>query len=64
MVNLQRKLYNLKQHLKWWNKQVFVNIFYHVKETESLLASQKETFDNNPTDSNLVKLKILQANLT
>ncbi|XP_058099881.1 uncharacterized protein LOC131244264 [Magnolia sinica] len=35
MVNVQLKLKKTKQLLKVWNKEVFGNIFHHIKETQS-----------------------------
>lgn len=49
-----KKLFRLKQHLKWWNKHCFGNIFTKLKEVETEVAGADENLHNSPTSQNLV----------
>ncbi|KAI3474575.1 hypothetical protein Pfo_029577 [Paulownia fortunei] len=51
MKNLQQKLYRLKQLLRWWNKNVFGDIFENIKKL-------------NKNDTNLIELKRCTVVLT
>ncbi|KAI3457760.1 hypothetical protein Pfo_014423 [Paulownia fortunei] len=64
MINLQQKLYRLKQFLRWWNKNIFGDIFENIKKAEQEVANSKTKFDNDPCDSNLIELKRCTAMLT
>ncbi|KAI3465771.1 hypothetical protein Pfo_022434 [Paulownia fortunei] len=64
MINLQQKLYRLKQFLRWWNKNIFGDIFENIKKAEQEVANSETKFDNNPCDSNLIELKCCTTMLT
>lgn len=53
MAKLQQKLYHLKQHLRWWNKMVFGNVFDRLKEAETEVAEVKHVFEWDSLDENL-----------
>ncbi|XP_074574624.1 uncharacterized protein LOC141831085 [Curcuma longa] len=63
MKRLQIKLKRLKNHLKWWNAEVFGNIQEKVQRTESDFALAEKRFDSNPTVENRVQMAQSQAQL-
>ncbi|KAI3463155.1 hypothetical protein Pfo_019818 [Paulownia fortunei] len=64
MKNLQQKLYRLKQRLRWWNKNIFGDIFENVKKAKQEVADKEKEYDENPCDANLTELKRCTAVLT
>ncbi|KAI3452724.1 hypothetical protein Pfo_009388 [Paulownia fortunei] len=64
MQNLQQKLYRLKQYLRWWNKNIFRDIFENVKKAKQEVADREFFYDEDPCDSNLMELKLCTAILT
>ncbi|KAI3450940.1 hypothetical protein Pfo_007605 [Paulownia fortunei] len=64
MINLQQKLYRTKQLLRWWNKNVFGDIFENIKKAGKEVSLKEQMFDANPIDENLIELKRCSAVLT
>lgn len=50
MLNLEKKMFSLKQHLKWWNKYVFGNIFDNLKQAEDEWMEAELQFENLHSD--------------
>ncbi|KAL0368129.1 UNVERIFIED_CONTAM: hypothetical protein Scaly_1031800 [Sesamum calycinum] len=48
LVNLQQKLYKLKQHLKWWNKNIFGDLFANMRMAQELVLSKENAYDDSP----------------
>ncbi|XP_074572721.1 LOW QUALITY PROTEIN: uncharacterized protein LOC141829202 [Curcuma longa] len=61
MQKLQLKLKRLKNHLKWWNAEVFGNIHDKVRVAESDFAAAGKNFDVNPTTENKIHMAKAQA---
>ncbi|KAK4385713.1 LINE-1 retrotransposable element O protein [Sesamum angolense] len=64
LINLQQKLYRLKQHLKWWNKNVFGDLFDNIKKAQEQVLISESVYDAAPCDANLTDLNRANANLT
>ncbi|XP_073121912.1 uncharacterized protein [Henckelia pumila] len=64
MFRMVAKLKRLKDHLKWWNKEVFGNVMDKARDLESLVADAEYLFDNVPSDSNRIVLSLSKANLS
>ncbi|KAK4384643.1 hypothetical protein Sango_3039400 [Sesamum angolense] len=64
LINLQQKLYRLKQHLKWWNKNVFGDLFDNIKKAQEQVLISESLYDAAPSDANLTDLNRANANLT
>ncbi|KAI3474488.1 hypothetical protein Pfo_029398 [Paulownia fortunei] len=64
MINLQHKLYRLKQFLKWWNRNNFGDIFENIKKAEWDIKISEHNFEEDPTEANLVELKRCTVVLT
>ncbi|XP_073133059.1 uncharacterized protein [Henckelia pumila] len=58
------KLKRLKNHLKWWNQEVFGNIHDKVRELDSLAAQAEEIFDSVASDENRAAMSLAKANLS
>ncbi|KAI0522535.1 hypothetical protein KFK09_004915 [Dendrobium nobile] len=56
MARLWAKLSRLKQLLRWWNKNVFKNIFVNIKEAEEKVLVMDSLFMENPSSDNLSNL--------
>ncbi|KAK6163949.1 hypothetical protein DH2020_000813 [Rehmannia glutinosa] len=52
LVNLHHKLIRVKQRLKWWNRNVFGDIFETLKEAEHKVEVVGQIFDSSPTPEN------------
>lgn len=49
LKKLWEKLQRLKQHLTWWNKRVFGNIFEKLKAEEDKVAQAEAEYNANIT---------------
>ncbi|KAI3466941.1 hypothetical protein Pfo_023604 [Paulownia fortunei] len=49
MKNLQQKLYRLKQRLRWWNKNIFGDIFENIKKAKQELKRCTAVLTHNLT---------------
>ncbi|PKU63886.1 hypothetical protein MA16_Dca009870 [Dendrobium catenatum] len=56
MLRLWAKLSRFKQCLKWWNKNIFKNIFSNIKDAESQVINLDILFQQNPNPENLLAL--------
>ncbi|KAL0378721.1 UNVERIFIED_CONTAM: hypothetical protein Sradi_3177600 [Sesamum radiatum] len=56
MLRLKEKLSRLKQHLHHWNKDIFGNIFQHLKDAEPKVEQAERRYDADPTESNLIEM--------
>ncbi|XP_073062068.1 uncharacterized protein [Primulina eburnea] len=63
MSRLSVKLKRLKNHLKWWNRDVFGNIFDKITEAESAVRSAELACEVDPSDSNWTALSDRNADL-
>ncbi|KAG6476888.1 hypothetical protein ZIOFF_066136 [Zingiber officinale] len=63
LQKFQFKLKRLKTHLKWWNVEVFGNIFENVKKAEEVFESAEKAFDSSPTLENKIYMAKCQASL-
>ncbi|XP_075512745.1 uncharacterized protein LOC142548324 [Primulina tabacum] len=57
------KMKRLKNHLKWWNWDVFGNIFDKITEAESAVRSAELACEADPSDSNWTTLSDSNADL-
>ncbi|XP_051125984.1 uncharacterized protein LOC127247930 [Andrographis paniculata] len=64
LLNLRLKLGRLKQALKWWNKQVFRNVFQVPAAAEKDAEECEADFDRDPSDANLLRRQRSAAALT
>ncbi|KAL6586355.1 hypothetical protein OROMI_001343 [Orobanche minor] len=64
MVRLLEKLNRLKYTLKEWNILDFRNIFSKIEHAQHAVEKAENSFDENPSVSNLILLKRENANLT
>ncbi|KAG6534066.1 hypothetical protein ZIOFF_007947 [Zingiber officinale] len=62
-MKFQFKLKRLKAHLKWWNVEVFGNIFENVKKAEEDFELPEKAFDRSPTMENKIYMAKCQASL-
>ncbi|KAK6160747.1 hypothetical protein DH2020_004128 [Rehmannia glutinosa] len=53
LTNLHHKMIRVKQRLKWWNINVFGNIFVKLKLAEQHDVENEQRYDSNPSPSNL-----------
>ncbi|PKU74124.1 hypothetical protein MA16_Dca023857 [Dendrobium catenatum] len=58
MLRLQAKLSRLKQCLRYWNKNVFKNIFSNIVEAERKVSILDGVYLENPNEVNLLNLNI------
>ncbi|KAG6503717.1 hypothetical protein ZIOFF_036041 [Zingiber officinale] len=63
LQKLQIKLRRLKEHLKWWNEDVFGNIHDKVKLEEERYAAAKKKFDADHSVVNRIQMGESQASL-
>ncbi|KAG6470551.1 hypothetical protein ZIOFF_071625 [Zingiber officinale] len=63
LQKFQFKLKRLKAHLKWWNAEVFGNIFENVKKAEEVFELAEKAFDLSPTMENKIYMAKCQASL-
>ncbi|KAL0304801.1 UNVERIFIED_CONTAM: hypothetical protein Scaly_3008000 [Sesamum calycinum] len=42
------KLYRLKQHLKWWNKNIFGDLFANMRMAQELVLSKEKAYVDSP----------------
>ncbi|KZV46606.1 hypothetical protein F511_40549 [Dorcoceras hygrometricum] len=56
MAGLFAKLKRLKNHLKWWNRDVFGNIFDRIREAENEVALAEAGCERDPSGSNWDRL--------
>ncbi|KAL0413165.1 UNVERIFIED_CONTAM: putative mitochondrial protein [Sesamum radiatum] len=63
MKQLSEKLKRLKHRLKEWNKESFGNIFEHLSQAEAAVRQAERTYDNYPTDHNLMAMNQCTAKL-
>lgn len=63
-AQLVYKLKRLKEHLKWWNKEVFSNIFDNIKKQEAIVSQLERRYDRDPAASVCSSLSLAQAQLT
>ncbi|KAI3464221.1 hypothetical protein Pfo_020884 [Paulownia fortunei] len=54
----------LKQLLRWWNKNVFGDIFENIKKAKQEAVIREQKFEDDPSDTNLIELKRCTAVLT
>ncbi|KAG6469541.1 hypothetical protein ZIOFF_070470 [Zingiber officinale] len=63
MQRLQMKLRRLKEHLKWWNMEVFGNIHDRVLQAEESMAAAEHAYDRDPTAQSRTHRSECQAHL-
>ncbi|XP_073152283.1 uncharacterized protein [Henckelia pumila] len=63
MLWMVAKLKRLKHHLKWWNRNIFGNVFDEIKGLEKLASQAEDHFDRDPSDWNRAALNLSKANL-
>ncbi|KAK4394248.1 LINE-1 retrotransposable element O protein [Sesamum angolense] len=56
--------FRLKQHLKWWNKNVFGDLFDNIKKAQEQVLISESLYDAAPSDANLTDLNRANADLT
>ncbi|KAL0912822.1 hypothetical protein M5K25_016231 [Dendrobium thyrsiflorum] len=56
MIRLWSKLSRLKQILRWWNKNIFRNIFINIIEAENKVIDMDKVCLDNPSNENFQKL--------
>lgn len=59
LTKFAEKLYRLKQLLRWWNKNIFGNVFTRLKKKEAAVIKAEVDHNLNPTLSNKEKYKTL-----
>lgn len=57
LKRLWEKLHRLKQYLGWWNRIIFGNIFYKLKEEEQKVVKAEETLQANYNPLNQALLR-------
>ncbi|KAK6125628.1 hypothetical protein DH2020_040626 [Rehmannia glutinosa] len=57
MINLQYKLLKVKQKIRWWNKNIFGNIFDKLKEAKDKVMMAEKLYDSSPNIPNRLALK-------
>ncbi|KAG6469540.1 hypothetical protein ZIOFF_070469 [Zingiber officinale] len=63
LQRLQMKLRRLKEHLKWWNMEVFGNIHDRVLQAEESMTAAEQAFDRDPTEQSRTHRSECQAHL-
>ncbi|KAG6488356.1 hypothetical protein ZIOFF_049599 [Zingiber officinale] len=63
LQRLQMKLRRLKEHLKWWNMEVFGNIHDRVLQAEEGMAAAEQAYDRGPTEQSRTHRSECQAHL-
>ncbi|KAG6538552.1 hypothetical protein ZIOFF_003676 [Zingiber officinale] len=63
LQRLQMKLRRLKEHLKWWNMEVFGNIHDRVLQAEESMAAAEQAYDRDPTEQSRIHRSECQARL-
>ncbi|XP_042443883.1 uncharacterized protein LOC122028980 [Zingiber officinale] len=63
LQRLQMKLRRLKEHLKWWNMEVFGNIHDRVLQAEESMAAAEHAYDRDPTEQSRTHRSECQAHL-
>ncbi|KAG6491484.1 uncharacterized protein LOC122004793 [Zingiber officinale] len=63
LQRLQMKLRRLKEHLKWWNMEVFGNIHDRVLQAEESMAAAEQAYDRDPTEQSRIHRSECQAHL-
>ncbi|KAI3452547.1 hypothetical protein Pfo_009211 [Paulownia fortunei] len=63
-VNFSSKLIRLKKFLKWWNWNMFGDIFDKIKQAQKEVAKAETTFDDTPTEATQTELNRCTAVLT
>ncbi|KAG6466890.1 hypothetical protein ZIOFF_075312 [Zingiber officinale] len=63
LQRLQMKLRRLKEHLKWWNMEVFGNIHDRVLQAEESMAAAEQAYDRDPTEQSRTHRSECQARL-
>ncbi|XP_042415557.1 uncharacterized protein LOC122004792 [Zingiber officinale] len=53
----------LKEHLKWWNTEVFGNIHDRVLQAEESMAAAEQAYDRDPTEQSRIHRSECQAHL-
>ncbi|XP_073024476.1 uncharacterized protein [Primulina eburnea] len=56
MPRLFAKMKRLKHHLRWWNRDVFGNIFDRLTEAERAVRSAEDVCEVDPSDANWTSL--------
>ncbi|XP_073033924.1 uncharacterized protein [Primulina eburnea] len=56
MPRLFAKMKRLKHHLRWWNRDVFGNIFDRLTEAERAVRSAEDVCETDPSDANWTSL--------
>ncbi|XP_073015629.1 uncharacterized protein [Primulina eburnea] len=56
MPRLFAKMKRLKHHLRWWNRDVFGNIFDRLTEAERAVRSAEDVCEADPSDANWTSL--------
>ncbi|XP_073014645.1 uncharacterized protein [Primulina eburnea] len=56
MPRLFAKMKRLKHHLRWWNRDVFGNIFDRLTEAERAVRSAEAVCEADPSDANWTSL--------
>ncbi|KAK6119916.1 hypothetical protein DH2020_046343 [Rehmannia glutinosa] len=57
LKNLHHKLIRVKQRLKWWNKNIFGNVFDNLKKVESKVIASERLYDSSLSVTHLIDLK-------
>ncbi|XP_075523961.1 uncharacterized protein LOC142556387 [Primulina tabacum] len=63
MHRLFVKLNRLKSHLKWWNKNVFGNLFAKLAEAEQAIWLAEEVYEADPSELHWTSLSHFNADL-
>ncbi|KAK6146196.1 hypothetical protein DH2020_020065 [Rehmannia glutinosa] len=63
LFNLHYKLIRVKQKMKWWNRNIFGNIFSNLKQAKQNVHNAERTYDSDPSPSNRTSLHQAVAQL-
>lgn len=63
MRRLLFKLKRLKGHLRWWNKDIFGNIFEAIARAETMVRNAEGVCENDPSPANWSNLDCYKAEL-
>ncbi|KAK6150475.1 hypothetical protein DH2020_015407 [Rehmannia glutinosa] len=64
LLNLHCKLMRVKVKLKWWNKNVFGNIFDNLQKAHDKVSTAEKAYDSSPSLDLLSTLNLAKGELT